>query len=142
MGLITAAIAIPAAIYLLFPPRIKKSGAWVEAADIGKLKEQQPEEVVFQRNRIDGWKVSTEKATAWLVKTSDHGVTAFAPGCTHLGCAYHWDAANKNFLCPCHTSTFSVEGKVLSGPAPRALDRYTVKIDGGKILIGPVVKPV
>jgi menaquinol-cytochrome c reductase iron-sulfur subunit len=142
MGLITAAVAIPAAVYLLFPPRVRKGAAWVEAADLTQLKDKQPEEIVFQRNRVDGWKVSTEKATAWVVKTSDKDVTAFAPQCTHLGCAYHWDAGSNHFICPCHTSAFSIDGKVLSGPAPRPLDRYTVKLDGTKILIGNVVKSV
>ncbi len=137
-AVIGAAFSIPAALYLLFPPKVKKQGEWVEAADLGKLHEKTPEEVVFQRIRTDGWKVTSEKATAWVVKAADNQAVAFAPQCTHLGCAYHWDDANKNFLCPCHTSTFDIEGKVLSGPAPRALDRYAVKLEGEKLLIGPI----
>jgi menaquinol-cytochrome c reductase iron-sulfur subunit len=73
-----------------------------------------------------------------VVKTAGNQVTAFAPQCTHLGCAYHWDQANNNFLCPCHTSAFSIDGKVLSGPAPRPLDKYMVKIQGDKLSIGPL----
>jgi len=65
-------------------------------------------------------------------------VTAFAPQCTHLGCAYHWDESSHNFICPCHTSAFSIDGKVLAGPAPRPLDRYTVKVEGNKLQIGPL----
>ncbi len=60
------------------------------------------------------------------------------PICTHLGCAYHWDDPSHTFICPCHTSVFSIDGKVLSGPAPRPLDRYMTKIDDGKLEIGPV----
>jgi menaquinol-cytochrome c reductase iron-sulfur subunit len=67
-------------------------------------------------------------------------VIAFAPQCTHLGCAYHWDEKANNFLCPCHTSTFSIDGKVLTGPAPRPLDRLVTKIDQGKILIGTEIQ--
>jgi menaquinol-cytochrome c reductase iron-sulfur subunit len=99
---------------------------------------QTPEEVVFRRNRADGWKVTSEKSTAWVVKTSDREVVAFAPQCTHLGCAYHWDESAKNFLCPCHTSIFDLQGNVISGPAPRPLDRYAVKLDGNKVLIGDI----
>lgn len=140
-GVITAALAIPAGAYLLFPPRARKGGDWVQAGDLTALQQGTPEEVRFRRTRIDGWKVSSEKSTAWLVKTGDNNVVAFAPQCTHLGCAYHWDEANKNFLCPCHTSTFSIDGKVLGGPAPRPLDRYSVKVDGTKVLIGSIQKP-
>ncbi len=135
MGATLAAIA---GVYLLFPPKVKKETEWVEAADVNKLPLHAAEEVVFRRNRVDGWKVNSEKATAWVVKSSNSEAVAFAPQCTHLGCAYHWDDANHNFLCPCHTSTFGIDGKVLTGPAPRPLDRYSVKIEGSKLMIGPL----
>jgi menaquinol-cytochrome c reductase iron-sulfur subunit len=138
-ALITAALGIPAAVYLLIPPKTRKSGEWVEAGDAAQLQPGTPEELTYRRNRVDGWKVTSEKTTAWVVKTSGN-VVAFAPQCTHLGCAYHWDETHHYFLCPCHTSTFAIDGKVLSGPAPRPLDRFAVKVDNGKILIGPMEK--
>jgi Rieske Fe-S protein len=47
--------------------------------------------------------------------------------------------ANKGeFLCPCHASTFSIEGQVLTGPAARALDRLELKVEGDKLLLGPI----
>ncbi len=94
--------------------------------------------MTFRRNRVDGWKVTSEKSTAWVVKNSSNDVTAFAPQCTHLGCAYHWDQAKTEFVCPCHNSLFSIDGKVLGGPAPRPLDRYQTKIEGSKLMVGPV----
>ncbi|MBX9602548.1 MAG: ubiquinol-cytochrome c reductase iron-sulfur subunit [Bryobacteraceae bacterium] len=136
-GLITGALALPAAVYLLWPPRRRRTAEWVEAADIGQLALKSPEEVVFRRNRADGWKITSEKETAWVVKLAEDQVIAFAPQCTHLGCAYHWDERKNYFLCPCHTSAFSLEGKVLTGPAPRPLDRFDVKVENGKLLIGP-----
>jgi menaquinol-cytochrome c reductase iron-sulfur subunit len=39
-------------------------------------------------------------------------------------------------LCPCHSSVFSVDGAVISGPAPRPLDRYETKVENGKLLLG------
>jgi menaquinol-cytochrome c reductase iron-sulfur subunit len=138
-AIITGAIGLPAAGYLLLPPKSKKKEAWIEAGDISQIDAKFPEEVVFRRNRVDGWKVTSEKATAWVVKVSDQQVVALAPQCTHLGCAYHWDDTNLNFLCPCHTSTFDKEGKVLAGPAPRPLDRYQAKVENGKIYLGEIV---
>lgn len=135
---ITGALGVPALRYLFFPPRLKKNAEWVEAGDVAQLQPDVPEEVVFRKNRVDGWKVTSEKSTAWVVKLPDSKVVAYTPQCTHLGCAYHWDEDNKNFLCPCHTSTFDVHGKVLSGPAPRPLDQYKVKLEGTKLLLGDV----
>ena len=139
-AVIGAAMSIPAAVYLLFPPRAKKKPEWVDVGDLAQIRVNTPEEVVFRRMRVDGWKVTSEKSTAWVVRTSERDVVAFSPQCTHLGCAYHWDEQNKEFLCPCHTSTFALDGRVLAGPAPRPLDRYNIKVDGSKLWIGDVQK--
>ncbi len=137
MSLIGAALAIPAAIYLLFPPKARRSNDWVKTADLASIPSGKPTEISFQRTRADGWQLITEKTTAWVVKQPDNQVTAFTPNCTHLGCAYHWDDPSHTFVCPCHTSAFSIDGKVLGGPAPRPLDRYMVKVEAGILQIGP-----
>jgi menaquinol-cytochrome c reductase iron-sulfur subunit len=139
-GLMTAALAAPAAAYLLIRPKSQKQSDFVPAADLSQFTVGKPEEVVFRRTRVDGWRVLNEKSTAWVLRQDEGNAVAFAPQCTHLGCAYHWDEKEKNFLCPCHTSTFSIDGKVLTGPAPRPLDRYVTKIDQGKILIGTEIQ--
>jgi menaquinol-cytochrome c reductase iron-sulfur subunit len=139
-GLMTAALAAPAAAYLLFKPRSQKQADFVPAADLSQLTVNKPEEVVFHRTRVDGWRVLSEKSTAWVVRKDEDHVVAFTPQCTHLGCAYHWDEKENNFLCPCHTSTFAIDGKVLSGPAPRPLDRYVTRIEQGKLLIGTEIQ--
>jgi menaquinol-cytochrome c reductase iron-sulfur subunit len=139
-AVIGAALAIPSALYLLVKPQSSKGGQWVDVADVNQLQPQKPEEVVFRRTRVDGWRTVNEKTTAWVVKMADQSVVAYTPNCTHLGCAYHWDNQQKNFICPCHTSAFSLDGKVLAGPAPRPLDRYVTRLDGSKLLIGPEVQ--
>lgn len=135
-GILTAALGLPALVYLLFPPRARKEEEWVEIGDVTKLAPNSPVEMVFRRNRVDGWKIVSEKSTAWVVKGADQRVVAFGSQCTHLGCAYHWDESRNEFLCPCHMSLFSMDGKVLAGPAPRPLDRYQTKIQGSRLLLG------
>lgn len=138
---IAAALGIPALLYLFLPPRLPKENPWVDIGDISSLAPDSPVEMVFRRTRVDGWKIYSEKSTAWVVKSADSQVTAFGPQCTHLGCAYHWDETKNEFLCPCHTSLFSVTGKVLSGPAPRPLDRFETRIQGSHLLIGRLRQP-
>ena len=133
---ITAALGLPAFMYLLFPPKARKEAEWVEIGDVSRLASNTPVEMVFRRNRVDGWKITSEKSTAWVVKRSDNSVIAFGPQCTHLGCAVHWDERKNEFLCPCHNSLFAIDGTVVSGPAPRPLDRYETKVDGSKLLLG------
>ncbi|HTA46555.1 MAG TPA: Rieske (2Fe-2S) protein [Bryobacteraceae bacterium] len=135
-AIMTLAMAIPTVIYLLVPPRVRKRSGWIDAGDISQLKPGEPIELSFQQNSIDGWKVESVKKTAWVVKEADNQVVAFGPQCTHLACAYHWEAAADKFICPCHGSEFSLEGKVLAGPAPRPLDRYVTKIENNRLQLG------
>ena len=133
---IAAALSIPAAVYLLLPPRLRKAPAWVDAGSIASLESGTPSEMVFRENRVDGWKIESERASAWVVKLPDSRILAFGPQCTHLGCAYHWDDNRRHFLCPCHNSVFDVQGAVVSGPAPRPLDRYETKVENGELFLG------
>jgi Rieske Fe-S protein len=136
---IVAALGIPALVYLLFPPKARKADEWVAAGDITRIAPNVPIEVTFRRNRVDGWKVNSEKSTAWVVKDAANHVRAFGPQCTHLGCAVHWEDAKNEFVCPCHNSVFDIQGKVVSGPAPRPLDRYQTRVDGNQLMIGRLV---
>jgi len=142
-ALMGAAMGIPAIAYLFSAPRApqesapgQSNGQWVEAGDVASLTPNEPVEMAFRRNRVDGWKVISEKGSAWVVKRPDQSITAFGSQCTHLGCAYHWDDGKDQFICPCHNSLFSLDGKVLAGPAPRPLDRYETKIENGKLMLG------
>jgi menaquinol-cytochrome c reductase iron-sulfur subunit len=135
-GIIMAALGLPAMAYLFLPFKVKQENNWVEIGDVTKLTANEPVELTFRRNRVDGWKILSEKSTAWVVKRADNQVVAFGPQCTHLGCAYHWEEGKNEFLCPCHSSLFSIEGKVVSGPAPRPLDRFETRIEGTKLLVG------
>jgi len=133
---IAAALGLPALAYLLAPPKSRQEDAWIEIGEVDKFAAGTPLEVAFRRNGTDAWKVVSEKDTAWVVKRTDGGVTAFGPQCTHLGCAYHWDDGRQQFLCPCHSSLFRIDGSVISGPAPRPLDRYETKVENGRVMVG------
>jgi menaquinol-cytochrome c reductase iron-sulfur subunit len=135
-ALMGTVLSASGAIYLLWPPPPRNEDEWTEVGRLSRLQPEVPEELIFRRNRVDGWKVISEKATAWVVKTADREVIAFAPQCPHLGCAYHWEHQNQQFLCPCHASTFSLHGEVLGGPSPRPLERYKVMIEGDRLLLG------
>jgi menaquinol-cytochrome c reductase iron-sulfur subunit len=139
-GLMAAAAAIPAALYLVIRPKSADDSNWIELSDFSQLKVGTPTEILYDRKRVDGWRTVSEKSSAWVVRTDDHNVVAYKPACTHLACAYHWESQDKKFLCPCHGSEFSVEGKVLAGPAPRPLDRFLTKIQDGRVMIGTQIE--
>jgi menaquinol-cytochrome c reductase iron-sulfur subunit len=139
-SLISAALAIPAGAYLLVSPKSSGKSKFIEAADLTELQIGKPKEVTFERTRVDGWRTFREKVIAWVVRTDEKNVVAYSPQCTHLGCAYHWEDQQGKFICPCHASAFSLDGKVLEGPADRPLDRYMVQIKNSKLLIGSQIE--
>jgi len=61
------------------------------------------------------------------------GFVAVSPICTHRGCTV--DVHGERLVCPCHGSTYDREGKVLKGPAQRALARYVVTRSGDQLEI-------
>jgi Rieske Fe-S protein len=66
----------------------------------------------------------------WTNK-KDFPYIAFSGKCPHLGCAFKWrqhKTLGQVFLCPCHLSIYDASGKVLDGPAPRALDALPIKV--------------
>ena len=65
----------------------------------------------------------------YLARLEDGGFLALSRRCTHLGCTLPWDPAISRFVCPCHASSFDLKGEVISPPAPRALDTFTVRIE-------------
>lgn len=66
-------------------------------------------------------------ARVW-VKRDSRGVMALVATCTHLGCEVNYHPERKEWLCPCHGSIYDVEGRPISGPAPKALVRVAVEI--------------
>lgn len=71
----------------------------------------------------------------YLVRLQDGGFLAIYQRCTHLGCSVPWDQNEQQFICPCHSSRFDLQGSVLNPPAPGPLDLFSLKIDSGLILV-------
>lgn len=65
----------------------------------------------------------------YLVRLDEGGFIALSRTCTHLGCTVPWDQDKGRFICPCHGSAFDLSGEVLSPPAPRSLERFSVRIE-------------
>ena len=138
LSMIASVIGATSVVYLFRTPKNQPQANWADAGELAELVAQEPKEVAFERTRIDGWQRVKQKEIAWIVQTDAGSPIAFAPSCTHLGCAYHWDSNRDAFVCPCHGSMFSRTGQVIRGPAARPLDRYQIKRVGSKISLGPI----
>lgn len=71
----------------------------------------------------------------FLIRMNDGGFLAISFKCSHLGCSIIWDEKIKEFVCPCHSSKFSIAGDVINPPAPRALDVFEIRVTEGKLFV-------
>jgi cytochrome b6-f complex iron-sulfur subunit len=71
-----------------------------------------------------------------VINRRGSGFIALSRVCTHLGCLVGYDKFNNKMVCPCHAGEFDLEGRVLSGPATKSLQRYPLKISADQITIG------
>jgi cytochrome b6-f complex iron-sulfur subunit len=74
-----------------------------------------------------------------LIVGQDGRPVAFSLVCTHLGCIVKWNSSTKEFFCPCHAGVFAQDGKVVSGPPSRALDRLNVIVAGDAVSVKGMV---
>jgi menaquinol-cytochrome c reductase iron-sulfur subunit len=135
--LIGGTLAASVGNYLLGRQTSEK-GSWADAGDISDIPHGEPCQIRFERAVVDGWKIQNEQSSAWVILDQQRHVTAFSPSCTHLGCAYRWQAEKKLFTCPCHGSEFNIRGDVVKGPASRPLDKYATKLEDNRLWLGPL----
>ena len=69
----------------------------------------------------------------YILSLGEGQYAALSPICTHLGCTVEIQEAR--LVCPCHGSTYDRQGRVLQGPAERALTRYRADLSTDGVLV-------
>ena len=70
----------------------------------------------------------------YVVNANDY-LFALSQKCPHLGCHVPYCESSGRFECPCHGSIYDLAGEYITGPAPRGMDRYEVKLDGDNVVV-------
>ena len=89
--------------------------------------------IIFVRLRPDDITL-TKGREIWGVE----GIVCYSKICTHVGCPISlWEQQTHHLLCPCHQSTFDLadNGKVIFGPAARALPQLPITVDSEGYLV-------
>ena len=58
----------------------------------------------------------------------------FSAICTHAGCTVA-EVVGASINCPCHGSSFNLDGTVAKGPANRPLDAKRIAVEGDSIVL-------
>lgn len=90
--------------------------------------------------RRDAWtgQPAAPVGAVYLRRTGEREITAFNVVCPHAGCFVDWQPEPKRFFCPCHNSSFTVEGAIgePTSPSPRPMDTLEVEVrEGGEVWV-------
>jgi Rieske Fe-S protein len=78
--------------------------------------------------------VQTSAGDFLVAHTGQDAYSALTATCTHQTCTIN-GFQNQTYVCPCHGSTFDVNGHVLVGPAPVSLRQYATQFSNGVLTI-------
>jgi menaquinol-cytochrome c reductase iron-sulfur subunit len=90
-------------------------------------------------DRTNAWnRMPSQPAGAvFLRRTAEAEVTAFNVVCPHAGCNVDYSPDRNSYLCPCHNSTFALDGAINDpkSPSPRGLDALEVELRDGAVWV-------
>ncbi|MBI4876573.1 MAG: Rieske (2Fe-2S) protein [Acidobacteria bacterium] len=118
-----AAFLYPVLRFMTPPPVAEASVSEVAA---GKVQE-------FKVNA--GKLVKFGSRPALLIRLGDDEWRAFSGICTHLNCTVQYQESGRQIWCACHNGFYDINGKVVSGPPPRPLEEYTVRVRGDEVVL-------
>lgn len=121
-GLMTFTLGIPMIESLAGTIKKTTKRNYSKLTSLSSIPEKKPVNLPFVITEEDAFLKSSQPENVWAVKKSESNTVVYSPICPHLGCRYQWHSERKLFICPCHHSVFNIDGKVVSGPAPRPLD--------------------
>ena len=91
---------------------------------------------VKKLRKVGGWMIIKVRGTqVLLVRDGPESVRAFDPTCTHQQCTVAYNRREKRFDCPCHGSTYDLDGKPTDRLPKGPLKRYGARLDGDRILL-------
>ena len=77
-----------------------------------------------------------KSAPAMLIHFDDGTWVALSAVCTHLGCTLGYTSPSPLIICPCHGGQYDPHtGKNVGGPPPRALTKFEVAVQSGKVVV-------
>jgi len=134
-GLVGLRFGVPAVAYIAGPAlKNQQAQAWMKLGPTSKVELGTPTLFTFTIQTQTGWIITAQEVSVYVLSTDGRTFIAMSNICTHLGCHIRWIAEENHFFCPCHNGVFDITGNVVSGPPPRPLNRFDVKVEDGQLL--------
>ena len=115
---------------------------FIRVANLDGLLVGKPRRFTVIDDRVDAWNLFPKEpvGAVYLVRSGADLVTALNVECPHAGCAVDFSPDRRVYQCPCHASSFHVDGGIANAnsPSARALDSLEVhpeKLNKGEIWV-------
>jgi len=124
-----------AGLSTLFDPLRRQATAsqFVRVTSLNALPDDgSPRQFPVISSREDAWNKfpQVRVGAGYLRKTAPTVVQAIDVVCPHAGCFVNYSPEQQHYLCPCHNSSFALDGAIKDpkSPSPRPLDGLEVEI--------------
>ncbi len=141
-GGIAGLVPLAAGTLFFLDPTLRKrkgaAGGMLRAVDLSELPaDGTPLRVALRSDIVDAWTIYHDRVigSIYLRLMPNGQVLAFNDTCTHLGCKVDYQAADKQFFCPCHQSAFELDGERKNQIPPRRLDSLEAEIKDGEVWV-------
>jgi menaquinol-cytochrome c reductase iron-sulfur subunit len=135
LGSLAVLAPIASGVMVVLDPLREKSeqSTLVQVTSLNSIPEDGlPRKFVVVASHTDAWNrvPSVPIGAVYLRRTGPKSVQAFNVVCPHAGCFVDYVPSRKGYLCPCHNSTFGLDGQISDSrsPSPRGLDELPVEI--------------
>lgn len=94
-----------------------------------------PRKFTVQADKTDAWTTyhNTPVGAVYLRREEGDGLSCLNVVCPHAGCFVNLAPDASRFACPCHRSSFDLDGKINdpASPSPRDMDTLEVEVRNG-----------
>ena len=130
-------LSVPLIRFAIFP--LIRRTTDLKSSPVGPLSEfsslTEPAMRTIQIEQIDGWRKAISEKAVYVTRDRQDQLCILSSICPHLGCTVPWSKEKKQFICPCHSGTFSADGSRVSGPSQRGMDTLETSVQGGQLLV-------
>jgi menaquinol-cytochrome c reductase iron-sulfur subunit len=141
-GGIATLTPVAAGVWMALDPLRRKTAtaAFLPVTDLATVPDDGlPRQFPVVADRTDAWTGFAAEPIGAVYLRREAGsetVEALSATCPHAGCFIDLDARDRCFRCPCHNSSFTLDGGIVSpSPSPRPMDSLACEIRDGRVLV-------
>ncbi|MAQ88460.1 MAG: hypothetical protein CMM06_09520 [Rhodopirellula sp.] len=122
-------------------PRKERDGGssdpgFFRVASVDEIATDVPRRFTIVADKLDAWNFMKDQAlgAVYLQKNEAGDISCYHTTCPHAGCSVAYEQDSNAYHCPCHNSSFNLDGSKLenggsTNPSPRPLDTLEIKVD-------------